>query len=95
MSGFSAPNTKVLTASGEVLSGKDIISALEGAVVTAAAATATAKIYDGTDATGRQIGSISATAGETNSDCGAGYVESGHIYVAITGAGAEVTIGWK
>lgn len=92
LSGVTATN---LTADGRV-TGSDLMTGLCGIVLTAGAAAATVVVYDGVDATGTKLMTVKSLANDTELSLNHAIgIESGDVFVDLTGADAEVTVLWK
>lgn len=78
-----------ITATGQAVSAAPGV--LQGAKLTAAAAAATAILYDGTDATGPVLCKLSAAINGADAIVMPMIFHAG-VYVALTGAGAHLSV---
>lgn len=63
-----------------------------GAILTAAAATSTATLYDGTDTSTDPIATISVVANTTMPVCLHGYNLKTGLYIVVAGTGAKLNV---
>ncbi|MCL4764527.1 MAG: hypothetical protein KJ018_22565 [Burkholderiales bacterium] len=80
-----------ITATGQALAAANAPTILQGAKLVAAAAAATAILYDGTDNTGPVLVKLSAAATGSDDVAVPVLIHAG-VYVELTGAGAVLNV---
>jgi hypothetical protein len=94
---MSGVTSVVLTADGRVTSTLTVQGMAFVVLSADAGAGAKVIVYDGIDATGTKIATLTAVAGDTVQLAPDDHIaiNSGDIYIDVTGASAEVTVGYK